>query len=413
MFVCKISNHINAMEKRYNVFVSSTFEDLKNERIEVIKRIVKMKLFPMSMEFFCAANKPSWEVIERVIEECDYYVLIIGGRYGSKVKETGESYTQKEFRYAHKRRIPIIAFLHKEYKKLPVYEEKNSEKDKKGLKAFIKEVKKDRQIDSYTNAAELASNVQAGLLELIKKEPRQGWVRAKYIHPNRPDMVDVEGGEFRMGSIDGRKNESPVHFVTLSDFRIGKYPVTQKQWNAVMDNNPPSGNRKGDNYPVENVSLSDAQKFCNALSEKTGKRYRLPTEAEWEYAARGGKKRKNYKYSGSNSLNEVGWYCENSDRTTYEVGEKEANELGIYDMSGNVWEWCSDWYGDYSNERQEDPTGPSCGSDRIIRGGSWNSNANVCRSTHRGAINPEDRHPSLGFRVVEELPRVCPALHPT
>lgn len=187
------------------------------------------------------------------------------------------------------------------------------------------------------------------------------------------DMVYVEGGTFTMGATseqgsDAYSDESPAHSVTVSDFYIGKYEVTQAQWRAVMGSNP--SNFKGDNLPVEQVSWNDIQKFITKLNTMTGKTFRLPTEAEWEYAARGGNQSKGYKYSGSNTLDNVAWYY-NSGGKTHPVGQKQPNELGLYDMSGNVWEWCQDWYGSYSSSSQTNPTGPSSGSYRVLRGGDW------------------------------------------
>jgi formylglycine-generating enzyme required for sulfatase activity len=168
-----------------------------------------------------------------------------------------------------------------------------------------------------------------------------------------------------------------------------------------MDTNP--SYLKGDNYPVTNVSWGDAIKFCNRLNIATGKQYRLPTEAEWEYAARGGNQSQGYKYSGSNNLYNVGWFDVNSDSNIHIVGEKLPNELGIYDMSGNVWEWCNDWYSSYSSASQTNPTGPSygLGSGRVGRGGSWRSIATSCRvSIRSNGNNPYNNLNDVGFRVV-------------
>jgi formylglycine-generating enzyme required for sulfatase activity len=179
---------------------------------------------------------------------------------------------------------------------------------------------------------------------------------------------------------------------------MGKYEVTQDQWKAIMGNNP--SKFKGDNLPVEQVRWNDVQEFINKLNTKTGKSYRLPTEAEWEYAARGGDKSNGYKYSGSNTLGDVAWYDGNSNNTTHAVGSKQPNELGIYDMAGNVWDWCSDRYGKYSSNAQSNPTGPSSGSLRVFRGGSWNGFAQVCRTADRCCYYPGDHHGNIGFRLV-------------
>ena len=198
------------------------------------------------------------------------------------------------------------------------------------------------------------------------------------------NMVYVSGGTFTMGATseqgsDALDREKPTHSVTLSSFYLCKYEVTQALWRAVMGNNPSSF--KGNNLPVQNVSWNDCQTFISRLNNLTGRIFRLPTEAEWEYAARGGNRSRGYKYSGSNVLSDVAWYDDNSGGKTHPVGSKSPNELGLYDMSGNVWEWCSDWYGTYSSSSQTNPTGASCGSSRVRRGGGWHSGAHG--STHR------------------------------
>ncbi len=214
---------------------------------------------------------------------------------------------------------------------------------------------------------------------------------------NQIQMVFVKGGTFQMGS-NIEDDEKPIHSVTVSDFYIGKYEVTQKLWKEIMGNNP--SDFKGDNLPVEKVSWNDIQDFLKKLNKKTGKNFRLPTEAEWEYAARGGNKSRNYKYSGSNNIDDVAWYDNNSDNETHTVGSKKSNELGIYDMSGNVWEWCSDWYDGnyYSKSPKENPTGPTAGSYRVLRGGSWFSSAKSCRPANRNYNTPDNSNASIGFR---------------
>ncbi|MBR7028214.1 MAG: SUMF1/EgtB/PvdO family nonheme iron enzyme, partial [Bacteroidaceae bacterium] len=188
-------------------------------------------------------------------------------------------------------------------------------------------------------------------------------------------MIAVEGGTFLMGSpesdADTDDDEKPQHEVTLSNYYIGETEVTQELWETVMGSNP--SEFKGPKLPVENVSWDDCQTFIGKLNAQTGKTFRLPTEAEWEYAARGGKKSKGYTYSGSNTIGNVAWYDGNSGGTTHEVSTKQANELGIYDMSGNVLEWCQDWYGAtyYENSSTTAPQGPASGTYRVLRGGSW------------------------------------------
>ncbi len=212
-------------------------------------------------------------------------------------------------------------------------------------------------------------------------------------------MIFVEGGTFQMGSSSGESDEKPVHSVTLSAFNIGKYEVTQAQWTAVMGNNPSSFSGC-ENCPVENVSWNEVQDFIRKLNAQTGKNYRLPTEAEWEYAANGGKASRGYTYSGSNDLGSVAWNTDNSGSKTHTVGGKQANELGIYDMSGNVWEWCSDWYGTYNSYSETNPTGASSGQFRVLRGGSWYHFAHNCRTALRFWNNPDDRYFNYGFRLV-------------
>ena len=215
------------------------------------------------------------------------------------------------------------------------------------------------------------------------------------------EMVRVEGGTFRMGATseqsDAYKDEKPVHTVTLSGYYIGKTEVTQALWQAVMGSNPL--NFKGADLPVECVSWDDCQEFIQKLNRLTGRNFRLPTEAEWEFACRGGNNSRGYKYSGSNYIDNVAWYWDNSGGKTHPVGTKAPNELGIYDMSGNVWEWCSDRYADYTSYSQTDPTGPQSGSFRVCRGGSWYDRARYCRSSRRGRGNPTYRDGYLGLRL--------------
>ena len=235
-----------------------------------------------------------------------------------------------------------------------------------------------------------------------------------------PEMIFVQGGTFTMGctteqGYDCWGNETPNHSVTLSSFYIGKFEITQKEWTTIMGNNPSYFG--GDNLPVERISWNDivgtsgnseeingimyySNGFIYKLNSATGKKYRLPTEAEWEYAARGGNKSMGYKYSGSNTVDDVAWCNGNSGGTTHPVGTKQSNELGIYDMSGNVWECCSDWYGRYSSSSQTNPTGPSSGSSRVTRGGGWNTIAVFVRVSDRTyECTPGLIYEGLGFRV--------------
>ena len=220
-------------------------------------------------------------------------------------------------------------------------------------------------------------------------------------------MIKVEAGKFQMGSESGDSDEKPFHQVTLTkDYFMGETEVTQGLWYAVMGQSPTSDGSKwdstrkmGDNYPAYYISYEDCQKFLTKLNQMTGQQFRFPTEAEWEYAAKGGKKSQGYTYSGSNSIGDVAWYTANSGSETHEVKTKKANELGLYDMSGNVCEWCADWYGDYNTGSQTDPTGPTSGYYRVFRGGSWYDSASNCRVAYRISSTPSPRYNYLGFRL--------------
>ena len=218
-------------------------------------------------------------------------------------------------------------------------------------------------------------------------------------------MIEVEGGTFIMGATaeqgdDAEDRERPAHSVTVSSFYIGQTEVTQSLWEAVMGSNP--SHFKGDSLPVEQVSWDDCQAFISKLNQLTGRTFRLPTEAEWEYAARGGSRSRGYKYSGSNYVRHVAWFNDNSGTKEQAVGTRDPNELGLYDMSGNVWEWCQDWYGAYSSSAQTDPTGPTDGECRVRRGGSWDDLAKCCRVSRRGNYMPFYSGYLLGLRLALE-----------
>lgn len=253
------------------------------------------------------------------------------------------------------------------------------------------------------------------------------------------EMVFVKGGTFTMGATeeqgtsDPRKDEYPIHQVTLSDFYIGKYEVTQQLWEYVMKYSgtaadgstmsayasnvwhgkmPSSTYGLGPDYPAYYVSWNDiVDIFLPRLNKITGGNFRLPTEAEWEYAARGGERSNDYKYSGSNTIDDVAWYSvnacnvgsSNSNYGAHQVGTKAPNEIGLYDMTGNVMEWCSDWYGSYSSSAQTNPTGPTSGSYRVVRGGNWYGDADWCRVSYRDALNPNGYGYIAGFRLVYQM----------
>ena len=220
-------------------------------------------------------------------------------------------------------------------------------------------------------------------------------------------MIRVSPGTFQMGSSDGYSDEKPVHSVTLTKaYYMGQTEVTQALWQAVMGYKPTNGGSQwssqyglGNDYPAYYISYTDCEEFITKLNAMTGKKFRMPTEAEWEFAARGGKKSKGYTYAGSNTISDVAWYSAISGSETHPVGGKQANELGLYDMSGNVWEWCADWYGSYSSGAQTNPTGPTTGSDRVIRGGGWYDDATNCRTAYRDGDSPGSRGDDVGFRL--------------
>jgi sulfatase modifying factor 1 len=220
-----------------------------------------------------------------------------------------------------------------------------------------------------------------------------------------PVMIKIKGGSFTIGGTEN--DEKPVHSVTVDDFSMGKYEITVAQYKAfckatgrTMPKTPSWGVK--DNYPIVNVNFNDATDYCNWLSKVTSKKYRLPTEGEWEYAARGGTKSKTFLYSGSNTIDELGWNSSNAGDQAQAVGLKKPNELGLYDMSGNVMEWCNDWYNDsyYATSPTKNPQGPKSGSNRVLRGGSWYHSPSFCRVAFRSGNRPSDRYDSRGFRVV-------------
>ena len=216
-------------------------------------------------------------------------------------------------------------------------------------------------------------------------------------------MITIDGGTYTMGATEEQGseyygNERPTHQVRLSSYKIGQTEVTQKLWQAVMGSNP--SNCTGDlQRPVEKVSWNDCQTFITRLNQLTGKSFRMPTEAEWEFASRGGNLSQGYKFAGSNTLDDVAWFYDNSDNTTHPVGTKTPNELGLYDMSGNVFEWCQDWFGDYSGVAQTNPTGPTTGTYRVVRGGAWNYSAKYCRLSYRSYHSMTSTYDRIGLRL--------------
>lgn len=224
------------------------------------------------------------------------------------------------------------------------------------------------------------------------------------------EFVLVKGGCFQMGDTfgDGREDEKPVHTVCVDDFYIGKYEVTQGQWQSIMGSNPSFFKNCGDKCPVEQVSWNDIQGFLAKLNAKAGRKYRLPTEAEWEFAARSGGKKE--KYAGTSSDAELGkyaWYNANSGISIHPVGQKKPNGLGLYDMTGNAWEWCQDWYGEisYSQSTRKNPAGPQSGTRRVLRGGAWLFEPAGIRASTRYGLFPEAKGDLYGFRLTISVPK--------
>lgn len=481
-----------ADKKRYQIFISSTYTDLIVERDKVMHAVLKLNCFPAGMELFPAIDRKQFDHIKSVIDECDYYLLIIGARYGSMDKK-GVSYTEKEYNYAVRKGIPVIAFLHSDIQSVPLGKTDGDKELREKLEKFRNKVSKGRMVNFWKSAEELEVKVISSLVEVFEKQPRTGWVKtssvviedaqreierlkieiegredeinnlethlkSNYENLTQKDkdynvlkskyqaaqqeienqkerikfleidleklrlllpaetfivnevsfkMVHVDSGIFMMGAVDddedATSHERPQHKVNLSDYWIGETQVTQALWLAVMDKNP-SCHKEDLKCPVESVSWNDCQEFINKLNKLTGKKFHLPTEAQWEFAARGGNigKEHLYKFAGSNDIDDVAWFIENSENNIHPVGRKNPNELGLYDMSGNVYEWCNDWFESsysYDEENSTDPTGPETGVRRVYRGGSWILPDAGCRVSYRHAAMPTTSFAGLGLRL--------------
>ena len=272
---------------------------------------------------------------------------------------------------------------------------------------LVKDIVTSNQVVPKENIQEVASSNSNGISSANSPSSKSNVTKPKSItiHLKKGisiEMMKVEADSFIMGATSTKEepdeDEKPAHeVIVLQNYYLGKYEVTQEVWKAVMGNNP--SKFKGPNLPVEMVSWNDCQKFIAKLNRMTGLQFRFPTEAEWEFAARGGKESKGYLYSGSDNIADVAWYFANSNSKTHPVGLKKANELGLYDMSGNVMEWCQDWYGRYGSLSQKDPTGSYVGTLRINRGGCWYSYPRFCRSSSRNKLKPDDCYFNLGLRL--------------
>jgi len=263
------------------------------------------------------------------------------------------------------------------------------------------------QVNGKRNTA--FKNLYSTVTKISDKESREQLKRPKnlILKDLINNMVFVDGGSFMMGCSNGQSNncdkdERTVHRVVLSRFKIGKFEVTRSQWLEVMGKNRSTFD-SCNQCAVSNVSWNDIQVFIKKLNKLTVKHFRLPTEAEWEFAARGGILSRGFEYSGSNDLDSVAWYDRNSKLSVKKVGQKNSNELGLYDMSGNVWEWCSDWYGEnyYSESIVDNPMGPMYGEDRVVRGGSWFVGPRNHRVAYRARESPDKLESYIGFRLAE------------
>lgn len=454
------------MGKRYQIFISSTFTDLQDERNKVMQAVLERKCFPAGMEFFPATDRKQLDYIKQVIKDSDYYLIIIGARYGS-IDSEGVSYTEREYNYAKKEKIPIIAFIHNNIEAIPLGKADVNEDLQLKLEKFRKKVAKGRLVQYWENALDLKSKVTSSLVDAFNEIEREGWIRGNIVENNDVStntirelnttltkknqeiselkrknraanrmiktleskleklfilensnleihvnetvsfkMIRVKGGTFRMGATpeqteDAWEMEKPDHDVTLDDYWIGETLVTQALWEAVMGKDENHSHFKDDlNLPADSVSWHDCRRFIRKLNKLTQKEFDLPTEAEWEYAARGGDKHredKYYKYSGSDDINDVALI---NHKKTYIVASLEPNELKIYDMSGNVWEWCLDKYGPYESNPQKNPTGPEKGTTRVLRGGAFDSYEVYHRVSNRFNLSPDLRFEYIGFRLV-------------
>ena len=399
---------MNQSERKYDIFISHSTKDEKT--IEDLCHYLEERNLHCFVAYRDVPKGKDWgEFIVNAIEDCKVFVYV-HTQASNKSKET-----TRELNLAFEAECLVIPFRIEniEYIKAKKYRLTNinwldafpgnpedyfGELFEKIKPYFHDRIQEGDEIEPQCRKTELKRNE-------LEEQQREGREEDQIVTLKGVEfkMLRVQGGTFQMGATseqgsDAADNEYPVHSVTLSDYHIGQTQVTQELWKAVMGNNPSFF--KGDNQrPVENVSWNDCQKFIDKLNRLTGKNFRLPTEAEWEYAARGGNKSKGYKYSGSNDVNTVAWYDDNSGGKTHAVATKQANELGLYDMSGNVWECCQDWYGDYTSHSQSNPKGANTGSSRVLRGGNWISSAGFVRVSRRSGYTPDIRLYDYGLRL--------------
>lgn len=374
-------------EKEYDVFVSHSSKD--NNRVNEIYNylVKKYKVFADFKESLAGMN---WSAkIDNAIKNSKMMLVVFSKNYNDSKQ------TDRELSLADRYNIPILPL-------------RLSDAEMTGTKSYI--LTPLHWIDMEKNLNSVLEKLSKNINELIDtsfssssphKQITNGIITL-CCEGVEFKMIYVEGGRFTMGATSEQGNdicldEVPIHSVILSDFWIGETVVTQELWEKIMGNNP--SYFKGAQLPVESVSWHDVNKFMEKINLKTGKKFRLLTEAEWEFAARGGNKSCHYKYSGSNDAQEVGWTINNSDLRTHEVKNKQCNELGIYDMTGNVWEWVSDWKGQYSLDSQIDPQGPKTGEEKECRGGAWLNHEIHLRVAQRNGNKPDTSVYYIGFRL--------------
>ncbi|MEM9722922.1 MAG: SUMF1/EgtB/PvdO family nonheme iron enzyme [Bacteroidota bacterium] len=349
--------------------------------------------------------------LDESVSQCEVLLALIGDRWEAEPLHNPKDFVRIELEAALKREIPVIPVLIRGAEvpteaslpdSLKDFSYRNGTRLRSGSDLFY-------DLERLIQGIERVTNLR--IRQKISTQSSPIPKHTAFLQELGIEMVRVEGGHFKLGG------NIPC---TLSDFYLARTELTNAQYLAFVhatqthfpewmeEGNPynlETGSNRyyqgftNSNQPVVGISWNDAVAYCKWLSEQTGKSYRLPTEAEWEYAARGGKKSRGFKYAGADVLEEVGWYEENSASKTHPVGQKKANELGLYDMCGNIWEWCQDWYGDYPTGTLKDPKGPESGQRRVLRGGSWLNYASDCRVSNRDITDPARRYSSIGFRL--------------
>lgn len=379
------------MDTKYDVFISYSRKDLELVK-EIKTEIDRLVGIDCWMDLDGIESGEQFEdVIINAICKCDTILFMMSAN--SMLSEW--ALDELEFAMHEKKRIVLVSidnaemsgkfyFRYHKYDTITWSNQLQREKLIRNLKSWIGiEQREKDETEKFQTAETAAPAIQTFTVGNVSF-----------------NMIRVDGGTFMMGAnqLGSNVNKNPAHLVTLSSYYIGETEVTQALWEEVVMCGNPS-EFKGKNRPVESVSWEDCQDFILKLNQKTGRKFRLPTEAEWEYAARGGNKSRDYKFSGSNNINDVAWYKYNSDRKSHDVKTKQANELGLYDMSGNVWEWCQDWWWYYPSSAQSNPTGPSSGPSRVNRGGSWRDDACNCLVSYHGGSAPNIRLSDLGLRL--------------